>query len=72
MNKRVIPHYDEAKMRLLEAKALITAVSSEDNLTTLSPDMIATAMQGIENLIESGEKDLDRMLDAVRVGEVLT
>lgn len=70
MNKNVIPHYDNAKMRIGQARALMIAVSSEEPVETLDPTIMVTALLGIETLIGEAEKELDRMLSAVSVGEV--
>lgn len=68
MNKQTVQHYDHAKMRLSEAHALLVALISEEQVETLNPCVLLRALSGIEHLVESGERDLDRMLDAVRIG----
>lgn len=70
--KDVIHHYDESKMRLLQAQALLTGITSEESIDTLPRDTLISALLGIQHLVEEGERDLDKMLDAARVGEVLT
>ncbi|MFA7522991.1 MAG: hypothetical protein WCY71_08735 [Halothiobacillaceae bacterium] len=70
MNKQTVQHYDRSKMRLSEARALLTSLISEEQVETLSPCVLLRALSGIEHLVESGERELDRMLDALRVGEV--
>lgn len=71
MNKGIIPRYDDCKMRLEQARALMIATSSAESLDSLDPAVMASAMLGIEALVGEAERELDRMLDAVRVGEVL-
>lgn len=71
MNKNVIPHYDNAKMRIGQARALMIATASEESLDSLDPTVLASALLGIEALVGEAEKELDHMLEGAR-GEEAT